>query len=254
VFSAERFLVVWAACVLGFFSISSSKMAPYVLPAVPALALMAGVRIVRLAPGGVHRRVLPPLILMGALLLLGGAVLAYVKHNDPQSALYLRFGLWLAVAGMLALASAAVVMRMRRSNPAALVAVALAALVATQLALLGYQNLIPLRSAHLTALEIQPYLRPDTVVFSVGRYDQTLPPYLGRTVALVAVGGELSFGIEQEPERALPDLARFAQAWGKAPHAIAVMEESSYQAARAQGLPMTVISQSRQRITVRKPE
>jgi hypothetical protein len=197
--------------------------------------------------------VLPWLLLMGVLLLAGGATLGYVKRNDPQSAMYLRLGAWLAAAGLLALVSAPLAARIRGSKAALLIAIGFAAVLATQLALLGYENLIPLRSAHLTALEIQPYLRPDTVVFSVGRYDQTLPPYLGRTVALVAVGGELSFGIEQEPERALPDLVSFAQAWSRAPHAIAVMEESSYQAAKAQGLPMTVISQSRQRITVRKP-
>jgi hypothetical protein len=201
----------------------------------------------------VLKRVLPLLVLLGALLLVGGAVLAYVKRNDPQSAMYLHLGAWLAAAGLLALVSAPLAARIRRSKAALLVAIGFAALIAEQLALLGYENLIPLRSAHLTARDIQPYLGPDTVVFSVGRYDQTLPPYLGRTVVLVAVAGELSFGIEQEPRRALPDLASFAQAWSRAPHAIAVMEESSYQAAKAQGLPMTVISQSRQRITVRKP-
>jgi hypothetical protein len=202
----------------------------------------------------VLKRVLPLLVLMGALLLVGGVVLAYVKRNDPQSAMYLRLGAWLAAAGLLALASAPLAARIRRSKAAPLVAVGFAALAAVQLALLGYENLIPLRSAHLTARDIQPYLTSDTVVFSVGRYDQTLPPYLGRTVVLVGVAGELSFGIEQEPQRALPDLESFAQAWNRAPHAIAVMEESSYQAAKAQGLPMTVISQSRQRITVRKPD
>jgi hypothetical protein len=168
--------------------------------------------------------------------------------------MYLRFGIWLAVAGGLALVSAPMAARLRRSKAASLLAIGFVALVATQLALLGYQNLIPLRSAHVTARDIQQYLKPDTVVFSVGRYDQTLPPYLGRTVVLVGVAGELSFGIEQEPQRALPDLVSFAQAWSRAPHAIAVMEESSYRAAQAQGLPMIVISQSRQRITVRKPD
>jgi 4-amino-4-deoxy-L-arabinose transferase-like glycosyltransferase len=41
-FSAALFLALWALVVFGFFSASGSKLPPYILPLVPALAVLAG--------------------------------------------------------------------------------------------------------------------------------------------------------------------------------------------------------------------
>ena len=40
-FDAQLFLRFWVLFVLVFFSVSDSKLIPYILPAVPALALLA---------------------------------------------------------------------------------------------------------------------------------------------------------------------------------------------------------------------
>jgi 4-amino-4-deoxy-L-arabinose transferase-like glycosyltransferase len=48
-FSADRFLLVWIIATFAFFSVSGSKMAPYILPIFPALALLGGRHIASLS-------------------------------------------------------------------------------------------------------------------------------------------------------------------------------------------------------------
>jgi 4-amino-4-deoxy-L-arabinose transferase-like glycosyltransferase len=48
-FSADRFLLVWILSSFAFFSVSGSKMAPYILPVFPALALLGGRHIASLS-------------------------------------------------------------------------------------------------------------------------------------------------------------------------------------------------------------
>ena len=55
------------------------------------------------------------------------------------------------------------------------------------------------------AQQVLPYLKPGVPFYSVGTYDQTLDFYLGRTVTLVQFRDELDFGLQQEPQLAIPD-------------------------------------------------
>jgi hypothetical protein len=65
----EVFCVVWSVGVLLFFSVSRGKLGTYILPALPALALLTGRYLVRLA----RSRVLPPterrLVAAGAIVM-----------------------------------------------------------------------------------------------------------------------------------------------------------------------------------------
>jgi 4-amino-4-deoxy-L-arabinose transferase-like glycosyltransferase len=94
---SERTLVVWAALVVLFFSFSSTKLPNYVLPAVPALALLAGRaragRLAAMSAGAV------------AALLAVGAVVAW--RMEEVESLAIRPGLAVAAAAMAGLAVAA---------------------------------------------------------------------------------------------------------------------------------------------------
>ena len=48
----ERFLVIWAAVILVFFSLSRGKLVPYILPALLPLALLVGHGLARLTGAG----------------------------------------------------------------------------------------------------------------------------------------------------------------------------------------------------------
>ncbi|MGH8678283.1 MAG: 4-amino-4-deoxy-L-arabinose transferase, partial [Burkholderiales bacterium] len=103
------------------------------------------------------------------------------------------------------------------------------------------------------AQEIRPFLKPGTRVFNVGRYDQSLPPYLRQPVVLVAFADELTFGLQQEPQLWLSTLEAFEVEWRAAPNAVAVMTPESYQSVLSHGLPLQVLSQDDDHVVVVKP-
>jgi hypothetical protein len=57
----------------------------------------------------------------------------------------------------------------------------------------------------------------------------------------VGYRGELDFGLLQEPQRWVPDLATFAARWQLQADALAVVRASSYPQLQRMGLPMRVI-------------
>ena len=89
--------------------------------------------------------------------------------------------------------------------------------------------------------------------YSVGTYEQTLPFYIKRTVTLVAFGDELSFGIQQEPGKAIATLETFKSRWLADKDAFALMSPDTYAGLQKEGLPMAIAAQDLRRIVVRKP-
>jgi len=112
VFDVQRLLWVWSAFVLVFFSVSNSKLIPYILPAIPALALLcaaqrAPVRHFQIgaalslvfalgvlgyaggAIGSVHGRplalVLRPALVMTSTVLTAGAIACFVYSRRGRA-------------------------------------------------------------------------------------------------------------------------------------------------------------------------
>ncbi len=82
-----RFLGIWAAVVIGFFSIAGSKLATYVLPAFPPLALLLGIWVDRaLDAGDACRQALRWVVLgvigFGLVLLLAGVIGVGLVYTD----------------------------------------------------------------------------------------------------------------------------------------------------------------------------
>ncbi len=75
-FDAQLFLWIWVVFVLGFFSASDSKLIPYVLPAMPALALLIGG-----SPLSVLRR---DVLIAAALVLLLGIGAGAASFHLPE--------------------------------------------------------------------------------------------------------------------------------------------------------------------------
>jgi 4-amino-4-deoxy-L-arabinose transferase-like glycosyltransferase len=68
---ATRFLIVWVAVPLVFFSLSGTKLPNYVLPIYPALALLTGRALQRWLTGAVRVGARPVLLCLGVLALAG---------------------------------------------------------------------------------------------------------------------------------------------------------------------------------------
>jgi len=253
-FSPEVLLLAWVTTIFVFFSVSGSKLPAYVLPAVPAIALLAGAHMARLSERQIVRRVVPALLLAGCMLFVVTQAVEVVHSAQAVFPLYEGYSRWLEGASMLLVVTSTALALGKRLTALRVTGLALAVLLSVQLVVAGFESLSPLRSAYAVAQTIRPYLKAGTEVFSVGRYDQSLPPYLRRPVVLVAYTDELKFGLEQEPDRWLPSLDDFAREWTRAPSAVAIMAPEAFRALSERDLPFEVLSRDGERIVVRRPD
>src|SRR5215467_12504403 len=135
-FRLDRFLVIWAAVIVVFFSASHSKLPGYILPALPAIVLL----LARHYPAMSERlRQSPALgaIASGAVLALLAAALLALSGRLPWKGVQAEYSIWLLGAALvLSVAGfAALELRRRTRQLPSLAAVALGSLLAAQLAL-----------------------------------------------------------------------------------------------------------------------
>lgn len=197
------FLIIWAATVFFFFTLSRGKLAPYILPALLPLALLVGQSLSELAGGG--RRLadsrglrltlgfwtllawlalglyiwppafLTPLVLQGALVtpcaLLGVAVLALT----PTFALILRrVGVLLVGAFLLGV-----------------------------LVFWGMEKVSEQRSPRDLALKVKSRWQPGAGLVGYRRYSQGLSYYSGQIFHILEFPTELDYGRKLAPQNSL---------------------------------------------------
>ncbi len=253
-FNPERFLLVWAVFIYLFFSVSSSKLPSYLLPMFPALALLMGKQLAEMNARKLFWLVAPVLPL--TLLAAGFAPFTARLADKPlQVVLYGEYAWWLTAAALVWLLSvvAALVLLRRSNKPVAVLVLALGTLLAAQLGTSGYNTIAKERSSYYIADAIRPYVKADVPFYSVATYEQTLPFYLKRTFTLVAYQDEMAFGIMQEPQRWVPDIASFAKIWQEQPAALAIVPVDMYPQLQNAGLAMKTIYEDTQHIVVSKP-
>lgn len=253
-FNPERFLLVWVVFIYVFFTVSGSKLPSYLLPMFPALALLMGKQLAEMNVRRLFWLVAPMLPVV--LLILGLVPFSTRLADNPlQQEMYGNYMVWAAVAALVwTLGVVAALVLLRRSNkPAAVVVLAFSTLIAAQIGLLGHNTVARERSAFHIAEAIRPLVKSDVPFYSVQMYEQTLPFYLKRTFTLVEYQDELAFGIAQEPQRYIPNLAGFVQAWQAQPAAYAIMLRPVYLQFKEQGLAMNVIFEDTQYVVITKP-
>ena len=239
---------------LRIFSISGSKLPSYLLPMLPALALLMGVRIQEM-----RCRVLLWQIaaIVPVVLVFLGLALAVGRFADTPSQieLYPHYRVWLVSASSVWLAGLLWGMWLLRHmrKPAAVLVIAMSSLLAAQIGLSGYNTVARERSAKHIAQAISSEVKPGIPFYSVLSYEQTLPFYLNRTFTLVQYQDEMGFGIKQEPTRWIPTVDEFVKVWATQPQALAIMETYVYPQLQQKGLPMKIIFEDTQHIVVKKP-
>ena len=235
-FKPLRFLVIFAGITLVFFSASGSKLAPYILPILPPLAVLAGVTAPD--PDAFTRQAAR----IGAALVafVGLGLLAYsARHNSfvPRAAAG-----WAAAGILLALAAVFATMRRLRAAPTrAALATALAAVLAWQCLMSAFALVPPARSARDLVRSVRPLISAHTPLYSVGQYRETISPYLGRTLQLAGYEGELQFGLSEEPQKRMT-LEDFTERWRSGGQAVAFFEPDVWDRLRRAGLPGRVLA------------
>lgn len=210
-------LVGWAALVFAFFSISSTKVETYILPAFPLLAGVLGAEIetaIEEREGPVWRGLVVSFhVFTAALALMAAGFAAFAAGHVPvadENAETIRQGCS-AVLGLLPLvpvAGAALLARSRRPR-AALLALGVASLCILYAVLGALQGFSHFKSAAPMAKLIEEARRtsPGVKVAGYHIYYRGLPFFLGEPVVLLGEKSELKLeGFAKHPELYMPDL------------------------------------------------
>jgi 4-amino-4-deoxy-L-arabinose transferase-like glycosyltransferase len=254
-FQPRLLLLVWVGFIVAFFSASNSKLPGYILPVFPAVALLLAHY---LAGAGRRALVANAALVWG----LGVALMALVPFATRFSKragelhLYQAYQPWLLGAGIAALAGGMLAVYwaagLRRDR--AVLAMALAGFVATQLLLAGFEPIGRVRAGVNLLPALQANAGPATRIYAVGIYEQSLTFYLRRPVVLVDYRDEFDFGLRQQPELALPTVADFVRQWradtdaGRA--ALAIVHSDDVARLRRQGVLLRVVAGDERRSVI----
>jgi 4-amino-4-deoxy-L-arabinose transferase-like glycosyltransferase len=205
---ATRLLAIWAVVIVVFFSLSTSKLLTYILPAMPPLAVLAA-RAIEL---GFERSRTAGLWRISWLFLIGGpiaslcgAVLPWVDGDWRVPVVAPR----LIVGGVVLMGTGALVGRQRQRPYVGLGALTLGWFALLILAMTGRGAVNDYSSLGLAA---RAALRPGDRLAMYNHYTQGIPFYAEQRTIMVGRVGELDFGRQHGGEPAyfwqLDDLRR----------------------------------------------
>jgi 4-amino-4-deoxy-L-arabinose transferase-like glycosyltransferase len=189
-----RFVLIWFSVVFVFFSIPRSKLGSYILPGIPAAAVLAGYGVSRL-PRIDPRRVSRILATTAAIdvIVAVAAIIAAPRIKELQAIPALRPDLMMGVGAMVLGAVAALVLWRRGAGAtSALATLALGMVVALGTMVKAREDADALNSYRNLASAIARELRPGCVMASYRHHVQALPFYTGWREALVGYRGELA--------------------------------------------------------------
>jgi 4-amino-4-deoxy-L-arabinose transferase-like glycosyltransferase len=235
-FQPTRLLWAWSVFVVVFFSSSNAKLIPYVLPAIPALALLCAAPS---AAAGTRRDLIVSALLsfaasVGVLLYASGAWAGIegraLAAQLAPSLLYTAAALILAGLGCLLLT------RQKRLDAALAVLCGgwFLAISTLLVAANGAERFFSAKDIGLV-LRREPASAP---VFSVQTYEQSLTFYSQRIAILVDYRDEFTLGLAQQPDRGIASLAAFADRWRTLPEGYAIMPYRTRDRLLSLGLPM----------------
>lgn len=212
--AARSFLWIWLLAILCFFSPSRSKLVTYILPAFPAAALLIGQALSDACAGNsnpIRRQawVICLLLIVGAIGISFYPFLAARPRIAPHHCL--ATGAILLAGGLLGLAS------MRRGDAVKLCLSLCAMSYVLNIAAPpgALEPLAERKSVKKLALTIKELAPPNgALVGSYGLYNQNLPFYAERRIAVIGMRGELAFGSRQgDNSDWFIDYARFFKIW-----------------------------------------
>jgi len=236
-FKPLKFLLIYSAFTFLFFSASGSKLSYYVLPVVPALAVVVG------AEWSVGRWLLTRTawISAGFLLLVAIGWLVYCWHTNAF--IPAEVAIWCVVAIVVGFIGVIGARRSQGELPMGKVCVvAAAAILGWQSLMLAYAATPPLNTSRDLIATVRPYIHPGTTLYSVGQLRETILPYLQRTYIMVDHEGELEFGLHAEPGHQSLTFEQFLQQWNASTDAIAFVSPQLWPRYQQRGLSGRVIA------------
>jgi hypothetical protein len=130
----------------------------------------------------------------------------------------------------------------------------MSAFIAGQVLMLGHEPLGRYKAGLDHVGKMAAELTPDTTLYAVNIYEQSIPFYLRRTLTLVAYADEMQFGVDQEPQLWIPKREDFVRRWKEmraaGRKALAIVHPDAFAELQKQGVPMRVISRDPRRVIV----
>jgi len=255
-FQPKLLLLIWAVFILFFFSYSSSKLPGYILPIFPAVAMLIATY---LENASRRQRMLAACTVIAAGLIGLAFVpqLANMSERNPGEGILLAATQpWALAAGIVAVAAGALALLHARQlrRDLGVLTMAVAGFAATQLIMYSLEPYGKMRAGKDLAAKILPELRPDTKLYTVNMYEQSMTFYLRRPVILVEFIDEFDFGLQQQPELAVPTLAGFLERWNghtaAGEKAVALLSNAAYARLQEAKLPMRVVTRDTRRVVI----
>jgi 4-amino-4-deoxy-L-arabinose transferase-like glycosyltransferase len=241
-FQPTVFLWIWVVFIGVFFSLSDSKLMPYILPVMPAMALLIAAQPVQALKRDLTFTAILTVI-AGSSLGLASLNWARVIASSDRSGYFITLARPLGqIALLLAVSGAFVLVQRGRGATRAAVFLGVGWCLAWLLLVRAAALVSPIYSGVDLAAAL-PAADRDAPVYSVGTYDQSLTFYLRRTVTLVEYRGELDYGLRRSPGAEIADGAEFVRLWTLEPRAFAVMERTMFDYFKSRGVPMVIRAQ-----------
>lgn len=198
--SITLFLLIWAGWTFGFFSISNSKLIPYILPCFPPLALILGAYWIKIrSPNYADAGRQGVLIFAGmsAIISIAGLGILWTMPQIIDHRPYLWIDFTVLTGVFLVLAILTIIFLSQKRLKIALATIPLGALILI-ISLIRLMPELQRPSIKPLAQIIQTLKKPDDIVGSYKAYYQDLPVYVNQTVTVIDTKGELEFGCEVE--------------------------------------------------------
>jgi 4-amino-4-deoxy-L-arabinose transferase-like glycosyltransferase len=248
-FQPTVFLWIWVVFISVFFSLSDSKLMPYILPVIPAVALL-----IASLPAQTLKR---DFLFTALFTVIAGLALGVVSLNWPRviassdrSQYFLPLARPLGQIALLLVVSGAFVLA-RRARDATRAGAFLG--VGWCLAWLLMARAAGLAAPVYSGVDLAaalPAADRNSPLYSVGTYDQSLTFYLRRTVTLVGYRGELDYGLRKAPDAEIADVAEFLRRWSAPARVFAVMDIGMFDDFNSRGVPMRVVARDAERVLV----
>lgn len=216
----QLFCLVWAGVVVLFFSLSRAKLPPYILPALPPLALLLG-QALSTRFGGRNPSPSKGLFWSLYIWLLSalGLLLVFVRPPAPLAPKLVRIAYLspyplgaLAVLGSIP----ALILIGRRWPRVQWPLLLLGAVALNSLVILGMEPVASRRSTRAMARVINSSWQPGEALIGYQVYSQSLSFYTGQEMYIYGLSSELDFGAQHAPDSPLflarpEDLVRLVQ-------------------------------------------
>ncbi|MBS0185899.1 MAG: phospholipid carrier-dependent glycosyltransferase [Proteobacteria bacterium] len=237
----EGFLLIWTVFTFLFFSISNSKLIPYILPVFPSLSLLIGVFLQTKIQEKIS---LEYKVYIGLLFLLtcGLIGLSFFTSVISESLTpYIPFGIFFLWNGIFLGPLLIKITRFRRLLPEIIIIFMGTFIFYIFIASLG--SLIPYQTTKSIAFTIQEKIPSSTEIITLKTYPPDLAIYLNlpHPIPVFDSVGELKFGISQESTPWVAPLSEFSKKWSSSQKVCAVIKKNALQSFEEMNLPKKLI-------------